>query len=260
MSSNKPLIVVLVLVFLGLGIYAWSNNSGNKTSANGNATSTVYIPEVELPSALEGCYVAGTDKDVYTLNISTQREDEVTGSLIFKNFEKDSSSGTFRGMYNNGILIGDYSFRSEGLDSVMQVAFKKEGNAFVRGYGEMNSEGTRFANPATLTYEKNSLSSFVKGACVSSTFSQIVFPKGDVSFTQGKKYTLKWVGGPETISIFLIDTSVKPGSTTGSIVDKIYNIKNTGSYEYTFSSKLKPGIYEVQIGNSTSDEFKLVKP
>ncbi len=259
MDSNKTLIIVLVLVILGASMYVLTKDTGEVTKLSGVATSTVVIPKVEQSSALEGCYIAGNDKDEYTLNIATQRGDEITGSLIIKNFEKDSSSGVLRGTYKEGIIIGNYAFRSEGTDSVMQVAFKKDGNAFIRGYGEMNSNGTLFMNTAKLTFEKNDLSTFVEGACVSSTFAQIIFPKGEVTFTQGKKYTFKWTGGPETISIFLIDTSVKPEGTSVGIVDKTHNIKNIGSREYTFSTKLKPGVYELQIGNSTSDEFALVK-
>jgi hypothetical protein len=87
--------------------------------------------------------------------------------LSFKNFEKDSSSGTFTGTYNSaGILIADYSFQSEGMSSVMQVAFKKDGDNFIRGHGTMNADGTRFANPAMLTYDSTAtLSVFKQVAC-----------------------------------------------------------------------------------------------
>lgn len=100
-----------------------------------------------------GCYVATLGKDVYSLKISSQEEKNVSGTLVFKNFQKDSSSGTFKGTYENGILLGDYSFRSEGMDSTMQVIFKKSGSDFVRGYGPLNPDGARFSDLTKITYD-----------------------------------------------------------------------------------------------------------
>lgn len=113
------------------------------------------VPVVAEDSIL-GCYVARTGKDVYTMQIQSQYGNNVSGTLNFKNFEKDSSSGTFNGTYKNGVLLGDYSFNSEGMASVMQVIFKKSGNDFIRGYGDMTLEGTRFADTNKITYDSSS--------------------------------------------------------------------------------------------------------
>lgn len=149
----KQIIIVIVIALLIIFGYKWVKKD-----------TTV----VEQPTAsIVGCYVARTpSKDVYTLNVQSQIGDNVSGNLAFKNFEKDSSSGTFIGTYKDGILLGDYSFRSEGMDSVMQVAFKKSGNDFVRGYGDLNSGGTRFTDTSKLTYDPSSpLSLFKKEGC-----------------------------------------------------------------------------------------------
>lgn len=99
------------------------------------------------------CYVATLGKDVYTLLILSRQGDRFKGTLRFKNFEKDSSSGPYEGTYKDGILLGDYSFQSEGMFSVVQVIFKKSGNDFVRGYGDMSPDGTRFADLSKITYD-----------------------------------------------------------------------------------------------------------
>lgn len=36
----------------------------------------------------------------------------------------------------DNILVGEYTFMSEGIQSIRQVAFKFEDSAFVEGYGE----------------------------------------------------------------------------------------------------------------------------
>lgn len=133
----------------------------------------VYVPnqtsnntDNEIPTNdIEGCYVAGSANDVYTLNVQNLQGQNVLGTLSFKNFQKDSSSGSISGTYNGQVLLADYSFNSEGVASVMQVIFKKSGDSFIRGYGEMNSDGTRFANLNNITYESTPLFTFQKGAC-----------------------------------------------------------------------------------------------
>ena len=111
------------------------------------------VVEVQPVASVTGCYVAMLSKDVYTLNVQSQTDEQVSGTLSFKNFQKDSSSGTFAGIYKDGILLADYSFQSEGMNSVLQVAFKKSPDGFVRGFGDMDSTGTRFADVANLTYD-----------------------------------------------------------------------------------------------------------
>lgn len=142
-------VIVVVLVVLVLVIKKPSNS----------------VPIVQ--DSIVGCYAMNSNKDVYTLNVISQEGKNVTGTLAFKNFEKDSSRGTFTGTYNNGILLGKHAFTSEGMDSVMEVAFKKVGDYFVRGYGPVSNEGTQFANPTTIKYDETlPLSVFKKTACL----------------------------------------------------------------------------------------------
>ncbi len=107
--------------------------------------------------SIMGCYAVNYNKDVYTLDIASQQGENVSGTLAFKNFEKDSSSGTFSGTYKDSILLADYAFRSEGTDSVMQVIFKKMGDDFVRGYGDVDAAtGTRFTDVNNINFDASS--------------------------------------------------------------------------------------------------------
>ncbi len=216
------------------------------------------IPVISNQDSIIGCYAAIAQNDVYTLNVESQDGVDVTGTLEFKNYQKDSSSGLLTGTYKDGILFGDYSFRSEGTDSVMQVIFEKVGDNFIRGYGSMNTDGTKFVNLDNVTYDASSaLMVFKKGQCVNS-ISQVIFPSGGESLVAGQKYTLKWSGGPDTTQIFLVDKDLKLIGASVSITDRVYNIKNTGSYEYTIPKTVKPGEYEFQIGDATSNTFNIV--
>lgn len=114
----------------------------------------VYINKDKFVSItdIKGCYVAHLANDVYSLKITMQNSKDVEGILVFYNAEKDSSYGAFKGTYENGILYGNYSFRSEGMDSVMDVIFKKVANGFQRGSG--NTEGgVKLIDLKDITYD-----------------------------------------------------------------------------------------------------------
>lgn len=144
MKNNLKIIVVLLLIII-IGIFLYYYKT--KPALINNVTPIV------TQDSIKGCYIARLAKDVYTLTILSQSGESFEGKLSFKNFEKDSSSGTYKGTYKNGILLGDYSFNSEGMDSVIEVIFKKLENGFVRGYGDMMEEGTRFADLNKITYD-----------------------------------------------------------------------------------------------------------
>lgn len=98
-----------------------------------------------------GCYVYDDTKNVISFEI-TENTPEVKGSLAYGWAEKDKNSGSFVGKFNNGILIGTYTFLSEGTESTRQVAFKLEGGQLIEGYGEMNADGTTFKDVNTLDF------------------------------------------------------------------------------------------------------------
>lgn len=131
--------IIVVLAVIGLGIVV--------------ATSTKHTA-VAPTDSIKGCYVATLEKDRYTLAVTSENDGVIEGSLAFDNFEKDSSHGTFSGTYTNGILLGDYSFSSEGMDSVRQVIFKKVAGGFVEGFGDIKMEGDRevLVNPSGIIY------------------------------------------------------------------------------------------------------------
>jgi hypothetical protein len=137
------------------------------------------IPVNDIPlsghteSSILGCYVAKLAKDVYTLQILTEEHGAVTGRLALNNYEKDSSSGTFKGKYENDLLFGHYDFTSEGVDSVMQVVFKKVGSNFVRGYGPIQTAGdtVSFDDVSHVTYDPQS--TFVKSPDCLETFTEM---------------------------------------------------------------------------------------
>jgi hypothetical protein len=91
----------------------------------------------------------------------------VSGILAFNNSQKDSSSGTFLGTLTNDVLLGNYSFDSEGVRSNREVIFKKVGDNLVEGFGPVKTvRGNEvFVTPLNVSYDPKS--TFIKSAnCV----------------------------------------------------------------------------------------------
>lgn len=84
----------------------------------------------------------------------------MTGTLEYYLYQKDKNRGTIQGKLKDGLLIADYTFISEGVQSVRQVAFKQSGTSFVQGFGETlddngkiifrNIDSVNFNNPVIL--------------------------------------------------------------------------------------------------------------
>jgi hypothetical protein len=99
------------------------------------------------------CYRFANDKDTIVLNIEND-DSKITGTLQYHLFEKDKNTGFLEGMMVGDTLFAEYTFFSEGLESVREVAFLKKGTTFVEGYGEVEVDGNKamFKDGAVLNF------------------------------------------------------------------------------------------------------------
>ena len=117
------------------------NTSGNASTGNVNV------------QYYSGCYVRVLKRDTLTASLQ-QSGNNITGKLTFDNYQKDGSTGKVEGTVEDGIMKLIYSFQSEGMNSVMEVYFKTDGNSLIRGIGEIkvNGDTAMYANPASINY------------------------------------------------------------------------------------------------------------
>lgn len=150
--------ILILIIIIGAIAFAFSK-MGPKENIE---ISTSPIAET---ASIEGCYVARLSKDVYILNIQSENEGQIAGTLAYNNFEKDSSRGIINGTFSNNLLIAEYAFSSEGMDSIRQVAFKKTGDNFVQGFGPVTVEGSResFVDLTQVTFTNSPI--FEKSDC-----------------------------------------------------------------------------------------------
>lgn len=83
----------------------------------------------------EECYSAIIKKDTISLSLNIKENQIASGKLTYNFFEKDKNEGTLIGELRGDTLIADYTFMSEGVSSIRQVAFLKKGSTYVEGYG-----------------------------------------------------------------------------------------------------------------------------
>ena len=115
-------------------------------------------------ASVTNCYLYASEADTVSMNL-THLGDSITGSLVYNLKEKDKNTGTINGRMNGNILIAEYTFLSEGIQSCRQVAFKLQGNNLVEGYGESYSQNDKvlFRNTDSLSF-KDSMK-LVETAC-----------------------------------------------------------------------------------------------
>src|SRR4051812_44424761 len=106
--------VFIVLFIIGSLVACNSNSNNHKTADVKPANdSTAVVPQY---------YAYMLNKDTIRLNI-TVTGNTFTGLMLYQLKEKDRNDGTLSGTIHGDTLIADYSFSSEGMLSVRQVAF-----------------------------------------------------------------------------------------------------------------------------------------
>jgi hypothetical protein len=100
------------------------------------------------------CYAYATAQDTVRLTLQTTQP-SVTGQLTYRYFEKDRNQGTIRGTMHGDTLLADYTFQSEGKQSVRQVAFLRRDIGFVEGFGPVAKRAgeTVFERPHALQFD-----------------------------------------------------------------------------------------------------------
>ena len=86
-------------------------------------------------SKLQSCYHATVGDSSSLLQIKDPTADQLTGELIFQNYEKDSSYGVFNAKLDSNQLTIDFTFQSEGVESKRQITLAKSGDELLgEGY------------------------------------------------------------------------------------------------------------------------------
>lgn len=112
--------------------------------------------DVKEKAETSQCYLYQTEKDTVTLNI-VLNGDQITGMLSYQFYEKDANRGSISGVFKGDTLIADYTFKSEGVESVRQVVFLKTDEGLEEGIGEsVEVDGkSKFKDISSLKFSEN---------------------------------------------------------------------------------------------------------
>lgn len=110
------------------------------------------VPKTEIDVPKTECYSVNKNGNLISMELNYSK-DGASGTLNYALKEKDVNAGTFVGQVKDSILIAEYTFQSEGVESKRQIAYKLKGNRIVEGYGEMNNEGTQFKDVSKLNFD-----------------------------------------------------------------------------------------------------------
>ena len=97
-----------------------------KTSANDSTFNICYSSIVKMDTVRLNALITG---------------DSIKGSLGYKLYEKDQNNGIILGKMHGDTIRANYTFMSEGKESVREVVFLKIDTLLVEGYGDVREEG-----------------------------------------------------------------------------------------------------------------------
>ena len=140
---------VMIIILFGLLLSCDSQTRNDKEKQD----SQQFETKPPLPVS---CYLYANKGDTISLKIFDLGE-SITGTLVYSLKEKDKNIGKIDGEMKDNLLVADYTFMSEGIQSTREVVFKKAGTSFIEGYGDsFNQNGkTRFKSLDSLTFSSS---------------------------------------------------------------------------------------------------------
>ena len=134
------------LLLTAAAIFALSCNSDKKETIGDDSTvitsidtNTTVVPTAPVEQQITGCYSYTKNRDTATLKINAENE-ELTGNLAYRLYEKDSNKGTIAGEIKGDTIIAEYIFDSEGMRSVREIVLLKKDGKLYEGYGEVEEK------------------------------------------------------------------------------------------------------------------------
>jgi hypothetical protein len=130
-----------ILILGGLVILnSCEKNDGKQLNVENRKPDTLAISsnernQIVLTENVDYCYMNVIAKDSTFLSYKISNG-QVSGKLIYKNFEKDSNFGDVTGKVAGDTLKLNYKFNSEGVNSEREIYFLQDSGVLLEGIGE----------------------------------------------------------------------------------------------------------------------------
>ena len=138
-----------------------NNQTGNNTTQDTLQQSTDTATTITISKGIH-CFAYTQNNDTVFLSLTITGK-LATGKMMYNLYEKDKSIGAINGVFYGDTLLANYSFLSEGNQSVRQIIFLRKGNIFLEGTGSMREENGRlvFINTADIVFTGTHILSLV---------------------------------------------------------------------------------------------------
>jgi len=121
-------IIALALILSGTLLTACQNKPVSNVEIDSLAEQKRATGDVQE------CYSYTKNRDTVSLTLN-QVGSAVTGNLTYKIYEKDKNVGRVVGSIKGDTILLDYTFASEGTTSTRPVAFLKQNDQLIEGFG-----------------------------------------------------------------------------------------------------------------------------
>ena len=158
--KQKVFIVIAFVVLLSC------NDNPERTTIDSKVTTdSVATEKINASNETSECYINTKNKDSMVLTL-TIKNNLVTGNMNYQVMGKDKNKGTLQGKMRGDTLFADYTFWSEGKQSVRQVAYLKKDSSLLEGYGDVEEKGNK------MVFKNTSVLNFGKGVVLQKTACQ----------------------------------------------------------------------------------------
>lgn len=110
------------------------NNETEKTITKAD---TITVPPASADDPAHFCYEFVTNQDTVQLELIVGPDDIISGDLLYQLAGKDRNKGTLKGVIYEDTILADYTFMSEGKQSVREITFLKKDSSLTEGYAAM---------------------------------------------------------------------------------------------------------------------------
>ncbi len=130
---------------------ACSGDAGTKQVADSTITAETAVVAAAESST---CYVRYQNQDSTYLDLHI-KGDQASGTLNIIPREKDRNIGTITGLVKGDTILLDYTFQSEGISSVRQVAYLQKDGKLIEGFADVQEQNgkTNFKSLSDLKFD-----------------------------------------------------------------------------------------------------------
>jgi len=143
-----------ILSLLAVPVLVISISSCQNSKPKSEAEHSTESGKDWTASELAGKYSFEDSGDTIVLELKNQN-DSLVGPLNYNFEEKDKNEGVFRGVIKDSLLVGQYTFMSEGVSSVRETVFGIVPEGLIEGFGDVEERDSMmvFKNMDSLRFD-----------------------------------------------------------------------------------------------------------